>query len=143
MKDSHLHMSDGVCVCKYYILVMNVQHAILSLARARYGSKSPTGGSRCLDCDIIHCAPCQRTVIISGAVFSSLMTPPHDAPLALPLPLRPPPKHCSQGQELAQSPPPGAGLCGRLTEQSPVTRIERGKQRWWEERKVDEVLARN
>ena len=82
MKDGHVHMSDGGC--KDYTLVMNVQHFIFSRARVYDGSLSSTGGSRCLDFYMIHCAPCRRTVIASGAVFSSLMTPPHDAPLALP-----------------------------------------------------------
>ena len=65
MKDSHLHVSDGVC--KHYTLVMYAQHAFFP-GRVYYGSMSPMGGSRCLDCYIIHYAPCPRTVIVSGAV---------------------------------------------------------------------------
>ena len=99
MNDRHLHMSDGVCW--HYTLVMNVQHAFFVPRACSLWVNVTTGGSRCLDCDIIHCAPCPRTVIVSGAVFSSLMTLPHAAPLALPL--RPPPEHGSHGQEPAQS----------------------------------------
>ena len=133
-------MSDGVCW--HYTLVMNVQHAILTLARAYHGSMSPTGGSRCLDCDIIHCAPCPRTVIVSGAVFSSLMTLPHDAPLALAL-LR---RHLQNTVHMVKNLHKASARCrtvwpfGRTV--ASHTNRARKATLVGEEMKVDEVLAR-